>query len=71
MMDMVVQIPQIAASCACHGDYSPINQANTTIMNTHRATYTAAFTYVLGQMYKEKLTLKHNANLFLDCGLRF
>lgn len=40
---MVLQILQIAASCACNGDYSPINQANTTILNTHRATYTAAY----------------------------
>lgn len=38
MMDMVLQTLQIAASCACNGDYSPINQAN-----TRRATYTAAY----------------------------
>lgn len=71
MMGMFEQILQITASCACNGDYCPIIQANTTIINTHRMTCTAAYTYVPEQMYKEKYTLKHNANLFLACGLGY
>lgn len=50
---MVLQPLQIAASCACNGDYSPINQANTTILNTYTAAYPCSGADVPGETHSQ------------------